>query len=531
MRLFSLQVLGHQDFRKLAENQHELRRTLIPARGEIFIDSGEATRRVPVVTNIEKNLVFAVPPEITDKQKTAGLLAPVLEMGRQDVMEKISQEERRWVPIKKQLSERESEAVQNLKLAGIYLEPETLRFYPEHEFASQVLGFYGFAGERRVGRYGLEEYFEKRLAGEPGSLFSITGGIKDIKGAKNGENINLTLNRAIQFKAESILKEAVDGNQAEGGSIVVLNPKSGAVLAIANYPSFDPNEFNKVEDQAVFKNRIVTDAYEPGSVFKPITMAGALEAEVVKPNETYEDRGVVVIGKHSIKNSDGKAHGAQTMTQVLEESLNTGAVFVQDKLGPERFLETVKKFGFGAKTGITLPAESAGDIGNLRGGGDIHYATAAFGQGITATPLQIASAFAAIANGGKLMKPYLVEGEGGPHEASEVISARAANTLSAMLVQVVENGHGKRAGVPGYWVAGKTGTAQVARRDGGAGYDPDVTIGTFAGFAPINDPVFAAVVRVDNPKTVRFAESTAAPAFGKLAQFLLNYYQVPPSRQ
>lgn len=528
MRLFSLQVLSNGFYRNLAENQHEIIKTLVPERGEIFIrtPSGELSS---VVTNIEKELVYAVPPEITDKEKTAAALAGVLEMPKQEVLEKITDEGRKWVAIKKQLPESVVAAVKNLDLSGIYLAAETYRFYPEHIFASQALGFLGFDADRRIGRYGIEQYFEEQLRGRVGSLFEITGIGRRQEAAADGQDLVLTLDRAVQFKAEQVLRDVVERHEAEAGSLVVLDPKTGAVLALANFPSFDPNEFNKVEDPAIYRNRVTSDSYEPGSVFKPITMAAALEAEVVTPDLTYEDTGVVAIDKYLIKNSDGKAHGVQTMTQVLEKSLNTGAVFVQDLLGPEKFLDTIRKFGFGAATGITLPAEAPGDIGNLIGGGDIHYATASFGQGITATVLQLAQAFAAIANQGKMSKPYLVEGFAEPEKQVQVISSKTANTLAAMLVSVVERGHGKRAGVPGFYVAGKTGTAQVAKIDE-EGYEQDRTVGTFAGFAPVENPVFVAVVRIDNPKGVRFAESTAAPAFGELARFLLNYYQVKPTR-
>lgn len=537
VRLFALQVLGNSFYKNLAENQHEFSKTLYPERGQIFVSTQNGADSVPVVTNVERDLVYAVPPEIPDKQQIAAALSPVLGITQWEIMQKIGDDTRKWVAIKKQLAASESAAVKKLALPGIHLQSETYRYYPEKVFASQVLGFLGYMGENRVGRYGVEEFFEEELAGEAGSLFQekaaggswITGSLRKLEPARDGIDLTLTIDRAIQFKAESLLAAGVARHSADAGSITVINPKTGAVLAMASYPTFDPNTFNEVENIAAFKNQAVSDAYEPGSVFKAITMAGALNEGAVTPDEVYEDTGQVRFEDFTIRNSDNKAHGRQTMTQVLEESLNTGAIYAQDKLGAEKFLETIKRFGFGEKSGITLPAESPGDLKNLRRTGDIQYATASFGQGITATPLQLAGAFAAIANGGKMMKPYVIAGQGSA-EAREVISDRAAATLSAMLVSVVERGHGKRAGVPGYYVAGKTGTAQVAAK-GRAGYEASVTIGSFAGFAPVDNPVFAAIVRIDNPKDVQFAESTAAPIFGELAQFILNYYQVPPTRK
>ncbi|MBI4050842.1 MAG: penicillin-binding protein 2 [Candidatus Doudnabacteria bacterium] len=546
MRLFSLQVLSHKDYKELAENQHQLYKTLIPIRGEIFIKENKNGKLVAVVTNIDKDLVYAVPPEIAEKEKVAATLAPILEMKKAEILERISDDSRKWVAIKKELSESVAIKIRDLKLTGVYLQPETYRLYPENDFASQVLGFLAYRENQRVGQYGVEEYFEEKLAGKAGSLLVdkdlrgrwIASGVRQIKEAEDGANVILTIDRAVQFKAQSILESTVKLYQADSGSMVVLSPKTGAVLAMANSPSFDPNNFSKVEDLAVFRNGAISDAYEPGSVFKPITMAAGLDAEAITPDMTYEDAGFVVFDEFTIRNANDRVYGTQTMTQVLEQSINTGAIFAVNQAGDRKFLDTVERFGFGRSTGITLPAEVPGDIKNLRGGGEVHYATASFGQGITVTSLQLAQAFGAIANQGKMMRPRILESveyaDGrlemlGAEEAGQVISAKAANTLSAMLVSVVEKGHGKRAGVPGYYIAGKTGTAQMARLDG-PGYDPERTIGTFAGFGPVEDPAFVIVVKIVNPKTVRFAESTAAPAFGELARYLLNYYQIPPTR-
>ena len=544
-RLFFLQVLSHKDYQTLAENQHELYRTLTPKRGQILVLENKNGRIVPAVTNIEKNLVYAEPQKITDKEKTAAALAKVLALPKTEILQKIS-DSRKWLVLKKELPESEALAVAGLKLPGIGLEPESFRFYPEKEFASQILGFYAFSENERIGQYGIEEQYEQILSGTPGSLALekdlkgawITGGARNVQAAVDGADIVLTVDRAIQYQAESILKSAVQKYEAEDGSMIVLDPKTGKILAMASFPTFDPNLFNKVTDPAVYRNRAITDSYEPGSVFKPITMAAGIDTEAVTPDMTFEDTGAVTIDKYTIKNALDKVFGVQTMTAVLEQSINTGAIFVQQKTGQDKFYEAVKRFGFGAKIGISLPSESAGDVRNLDMGGEIHYATASFGQGITATVLQMAQAYAAIANSGKMMKPYIVEKinhKNGqvevftPQEKAQVISSKAAHTVGAMLVNVVENGHGKRAGVPGYYIGGKTGTAQIARSDG-PGYDPDRSIGTFAGFGPIDDPKFVIVVKITNPRAARFAESTAAPTFGEMAQFLVNYYQIPPSR-
>jgi len=271
-------------------------------------------------------------------------------------------------------------------------------------------------------------------------------------------------------------------------------------------------------------------------------MAMALDQEKVTPETTYNDTGRVVIAKYNIENSDRKSNGVQTMTNVLEKSLNTGVIFAMRKIGSDKFKEYVKFFGFGEKTGIELEGESGGDMKNLvkeKGNKELYAATASFGQGIAVTPLQMVNAFAAIANGGILMKPYVVQKiikndgsivETQPRQMRRVISEKTAMLLGGMLVNVVENGHGQRAGVKGYYVAGKTGTAQIPKKNG-RGYEERAHIGSFAGFAPANNPRFTMLVRIDHPRDVEWAESSAAPLFGEIAEFILNYWQVPAERR
>ncbi|MEK7537619.1 MAG: penicillin-binding transpeptidase domain-containing protein, partial [Patescibacteria group bacterium] len=266
------------------------------------------------------------------------------------------------------------------------------------------------------------------------------------------------------------------------------------------------------------------------------TMAAALNEGKVTPETTYTDTGQVRIGNFTIKNSDGHANGVQTMYEVLEKSLNTGAIFAMEQVGPAKFADYVQAFGFGSPTKIDLD-EAGGDISGLKTGKEIYAATGAFGQGMTVTPLQLAAAYGALANGGKLMQPYVVDRirkpDGAevvtqPKEVRAVISTQTSATISAMLVRVVQNGHGKRAGVPGYFVAGKTGTAQIPDPATGT-YMKDLTIGTFAGFAPVEDPQFVMVVQLIKPRDVQFAESSAAPLFGNLAKFLMLYLHIPPT--
>ena len=268
-------------------------------------------------------------------------------------------------------------------------------------------------------------------------------------------------------------------------------------------------------------------------------MAMGLDTGKITPQTTYIDTGKVRIASYTIQNSDGKANGKQAMTDVLDKSLNTGVIFIERKVGLDNFRKYVKDFGFGMLTGIELDTETTGNISALNTKNEIYFATSSFGQGITVTPLQMVLAYAAIANGGRMMQPYIVHKilkpdgnviETKSKEIRRVISEHSAAILSGMLVSVVREGHGKRAGVKGYYVAGKTGTAQVPRKDG-KGYEKNTSIGSFAGFAPVDNPRFAMLVKIDHPRDVEWAESSAAPLFGDLAQFLLSYYEVPPDEK
>lgn len=544
-RLGQLQITSRVLYSAKTNNQRiDLRASAL--RGEIKIADKLTPDPVSVATNIESPLVYAVPKDITDPLVTSKLLAPLLGLDEQALLAKLSDKNKVYVPLAKGLVDKELEAIKSLKQAGIRVDTETVRFYPESSLLAHVLGFVGYrsdTGSEKVGVYGLERKFDAVLSGKPGGirtysgLKSFFGGGKDTQPAQNGSQLILSIDRLIQLQVEQVLAKAVADNQADGGCIAVMNPHTGAILAMASNPTYNLNEYNKVTEDTVFINSCTSSNYESGSVFKAFTMAAGIDTGKITPDTTYIDTGEVVVDGYTIKNSDNKAHGQQTMSQTLEESLNTGVIFVKNKVGNKSFLEYVKRFGFGEITGIDLP-ESGGNIKNLDGNIEVNYDTASFGQGISVTPLQLLRAYAAIANGGKLPTPYVVASEvlpdgkvidTAPKLSGQVISAKSASTLAAMLVGVVERGHGKRAGVPGYYVAGKTGTAQVAKKDG-PGYDPTNNIGTFVGFAPVEDPKFVMVVRVNHPRTVQYAESTAAPAWGKLAQFLLSYYNVVPNR-
>lgn len=552
LRLFVLQVLDHDTYQALASGQHEIFQELFPERGDIFVHDMKDDALVPVATNQQLAFVFADPRRVEDAEgtaKTLGELFGYSEEQTADLAARLAKHDDPYEPIQRHIPDDTLTKVLTLKLPGISYVREETRLYPEQNLGGQVIGFVGGNDDgTQSGKYGIEGYFEEELAGKPGFLRSerdisgrlITIGDRSVEPAVDGSDIVLTIDRTIQYVACAALKKAVLQHGADGGSVVILEPSTGRVLAMCGDPDFEPGDFHNVSDIDVFNNPAIFDAYEPGSVFKVITLAAALDSGSVTPSTVFDDPGSVMIDDwpKPITNALGKVYGKIDMTQALEQSVNTAMIFAMQQTGQDTFTEYVKNFGFGVRTGIQLDTEVAGNVSSLDLGPQIYAATASFGQGITVTPLQMAAAYGAIANGGILKQPYIVDeirkpdGTVETHEPVDVrrvVENKTARLLGAMMVSVVENGHGKLAAVPGYYIAGKTGTAQVAKSDG-SGYSDDVTIGSFAGFGPVEDPKFAMIVRIDHPRDVDWAESTAAPLFGEIAKFLLEYMEVPPTR-
>jgi len=552
LRLFVLQVLDHSTYKALASGQHEIFKELFPSRGDILIHDLKDDTLLPIATVQQVAFVYADPRKIEDSDRAAEALGELFGFDDEKIdalEERLKDREDPYEPIQRDVKEETLEQLIALELPGVFYLREEGRLYPEQGLGGHVVGFVGSGEDGTLsGKYGVEGYFNEELTGMPGFLRSerdiagrlIAIGERSIEPATDGSDIVLTLDRTIQYFACTKLHDAVAKHGADGGSVVIIEPQTGKILAMCGAPDFEPGAYNEVELIDTFNNPAIFDSYEPGSIFKTMTIAAALDTGAITPTTTFEDTGSVMVDgwPKPIGNAEGKVYGVADMTKALEESINTGMVFAMRQTGMETFVEYVKNFGFGVRTGIELETEASGDISSLDLGQEVYAATASFGQGITVTPLQMAAAYAAIANDGVLMKPYVVEDviapDGTrdsriPQEIRRVISAKTSRLLGAMLVSVVENGHGKKAGVPGYYIGGKTGTAQVASSDG-TGYSASATIGSFAGFGPVNGPKFAMVVRIDNPRDVQWAESTAAPLFGDIAKFLLQYFEVPPER-
>lgn len=511
-KLFLIQVLNDDLYKALAKGQslYNLEEEVEDSRGEIFFKDGE-----PLAVNIEWPLVSVSPSEVEDKEGTAEKLSLILGLEKDDVLESLESDDI-YLILKKRITKEQADQIKSLDLSGIYLQKELGRYYPQEDLASQLVGFLNAGGE---GQYGLEEYYDGTLRGQ---------------GRQEGKDLYLTIDYAVQFTAEKILKEAAEDIDIEAGEIVVMNPETGEIVAMANYPTFNPNSYSTVSDISVFQNGATQGRFEPGSIFKPMTMAMALDLGVITPSTTYKDKGVVEVGGWPIYNYEKRTYpGDITMTQVLEKSINTGAVFAEQKVGNQNFLEYFDEFGLCEASGIDLP-ETYSENKELKKGYEVNFATASFGQGIELTSMQMVKAFSAVVNGGDLMDPYLVskigENEVDPKVLeSGIISEKAASQLAAMLVSVVEQGYGKPARIPGYYIGGKTGTAQIAWTSLGisrSGYS-DKTWQSFLGVAPAFNPKFVILVKMKNPET-KTAEFSAVPAFKEMVKYLLDYYQIPP---
>lgn len=426
------------------------------------------------------------------------------------------------------------------------------RFYADGNILGQITGFLSTKNDEKIGQYGIEGYYDKDLKGVNGEIsgkYDTSGKLivtsdREVKEAKNGSDIILTIDKSIQYTACKELEDGIERYGAEDGSISIMDPDTGEVLAMCNYPMFDPNDYGNVDDIRVYENPIITDQLEFGSIFKAITMSAGIDSNAVTPYSTYEDTGCIrkADWPKTICDSDIKTmpqgHGTTTVLEALDKSLNLGSFFVASKVGGEKYTEYINNFGFGKETGIENVSEAKGDIRNLSKinykGGDVYLATASFGQGITVSQIQFMSAFSAIVNGGKLMKPHMVRAtikDGKlmrvePELIRQVITEESSTTMRGMLASVTEKGYSKLAQVKGYYIGGKTGTAQFAEN----GVYKEKTMQSFIGFGPVSDPKFVIMIKLNNPKT-EYASTSCTPMFSNIAKFLFDYYQIPPEKK
>ncbi len=455
-----------------------------------------------------------------------------------------------YEPLLKKVEKEKADEILALGIEGISYSLSDYRYYPENNISSHILGYVIENPDNTIsqGSYGIEGYFNNELSGLMGKIEAdkdasgkaIIVANRQIKPAVDGSDIILTINKTIQNVVCRKLNITALRHGADSGSVTVLEPSTGRVIAMCAYPDFNPNEYGETKDMDYFNNINTFHAYEPGSVYKTFTMAMGLDLELVEPESKFVDTGKFEVATETIRNADDRIYGEVTMSKVLEESINTGAIHVARLVGINNFIKYTEDFGFGKKTGIELKTEVSGNINSLYNkmhGDNLNLAVSSFGQSFTTTPLQLVAAYNAIANQGIFMKPYIVEEivtpdgkrvKNEPQQIKRIISPRAAALLSGMLVNVVDGGHAIRAQIDGYYAAGKTGTAQIASSRS-RGYS-NRTNHTFVGFAPAAEPEFVMVVYLQDPKDVRYSAGSAAPLFGEIAEFILNYYEVEKER-
>ena len=533
-RLGWLQIVRHGDLAALAERQYSRTVVLQAQRGPILDRTG-----APLATSSPAESLFAQPRSVGDPVRVAGRLAPLLGTPETDIHSLLTSS-RAFVWIHRRLPPSTAAAVKALREPGLGFLPEPLRLYPNRELAAHVIGFEGLDG----GLEGIERSMDETLTGVPGK--AIVG--RDALGREvvtetvvqkpdPGHGVMLTIDRTIQYLAEREIDAAWRRTQAKAAMAVVLDPRNGDVLAVAIRPTFNPNAFLDVPSREHWRNRAVTDPFEPGSTFKIIMAAAALEEGVVKPDDRiWAENGSITIAKTTIH--DWKKYGWLTFGEVLQNSSNVGSIKVGLALGRERYFRYMTAFGFGAPTGVGLSGESRGQLRDLPRWSALSLPTMSIGQEISVTALQMVAAFGAIANGGTLMQPRLVrsvfDAEGKEIRRMEsrplrqVISAETARTLTRLMTQVVSAGTGHNAAIPGYEVAGKTGTAQkldpVSKR-----YSRNPGVLSFVGFVPAAEPRLVMLVMLDEPKNEKWGSEAAAPIFSAIGSGVLRYLDVPPS--
>lgn len=539
VRLVFLQIINGEVYKALAKGQQEIFQPIFGQRGEIYLYN----KNKPILAATSKGWQFcyATPNIISQPKETAEKIAPILGLNLERLQEQLSQKNNFFLLLKRRLKQEEVEQIIELGIDGIYLQEEIGRYYPFDQTAGDVLGFVNKDGQ---GQYGVEGLWNDLLTGKEGwqsiehgpfgKLFR--GETSELK----GESIVLTIDKNIQNKAEALLNDFSQKFNYDSGQIVVIDPRSGRVFAMADFPAFNPNNFRNYarNNLEIFHNDIIHKLFEPGSIIKAITMAAGINEGKISAETTYIDKGYVALPGGRLFNYANRTWGERTMTDVLERSINTGAVFVQQSLNDKTFLGYLEKFGFFEKTNIGLQGEVYSKNREVKRGHKMNLATASFGHGIETTLLQIIRAYGVIANGGNLIDPYVIEGilknrQIHPiqekREVERIIDKETAEEITKMLVSVVNGPYARPARVSGYYVAGKTGTSQMPFSSLGinkAGYS-NQTWQTFVGFAPAFNPKFVIAIKLDNPSTRTASESTTF-IFSELAEYILDYYQIPP---
>jgi len=545
-KLFFVQVMHGKDFKERAGRQYVSSVADAFNRGSIFFTRKDGT--LIGAATLKSGFVVAIHPGLlADAQEAFKKLFDILP--KLDVVAfflKAGKKDDPYEEIARRVPEESATRIKEMEIPGVSIFSEKWRYYPGETIAAHTVGFVGWNGDSLGGRYGLERYYDDVLRrGEENlyvnffaEIFANLGKSLFYRGSREGD-IVISIEPEVERHLETVLRDVVKKWNADSGGAIIIDPKTGAVYALASYPTFDPNHFEKEKKHTIFSNPLVENMYEMGSIVKPLTMAAGLDARVVTAKSTYNDAGFLVLNTARIGNYDGKARGVVSMQEVLNQSLNTGAVHVMQKVGKEKFAKYMLSFGIGEETGIDLPNEIPGLVTNLKSSRDIEYATASFGQGIAMTPIAMTRALAVLANKGVLVTPHIVTRIDYPLSSKEinlsddvrrVIKEEAAEEITRMLVGVVDTALvGGVQKLPRYSIAAKTGTAQMALPEGGGYYD-DRYLHSFFGYFPAYDARFLVFLYMVYPKEVRYSSQTLTDPFFDVAKFLINYYEIPPDR-
>jgi cell division protein FtsI/penicillin-binding protein 2 len=542
-RLFVLQIVDQKAFKEKAQRQYLTPTNESFDRGSIYFTKKDGT--TVAAATVASGFKLAIDPgKVGNPDALYTALNAIVPIDKDTFLTKVAKKSDPYEELAQRMTEEQADAITKLGLAGVSVYRQKWRFYPGAELAAKAIGFVSYKGDELIGRYGLERYYNDVLTRGENSFYvnffaEIFANVQStlFKNKTATGDVVTTIEPTVQSQLETIISHVQQKWSSDAVGGLIMDPHTGEIIAMAHVPTFDLNEYGKETDVSVYSNPFAQNVYEMGSIIKPLVMAAALDAHVVTPETTYVDHGFVKVQDRTFSNFDKRGRGLATMQDVLNQSLNTGMVFVEQKMGKDTFKEyMLNRYHVGEKTGVDLPGEINGITGGLKTPNDVNYASAAFGQGIATSPLAIVRAYASLANGGHLVTPHLakeIDEENGTTKTltypvgDPILSPETISTITNMMVTVVDKGYHR--GLPHYSVAAKTGTAQMAKPDG-SGYYNDRNFHSLIGFFPASNPRFVLYLFNNFPKGASFSSQTLADPFFEMVQFMTSYYELTPDR-